>query len=871
VHQSPSRVEIQRRRSERVAQPLAITVRGIDLLGQPFEERTSAHVFNFHGCRYSSKHHLSPNAWITIEVLRFGQPQSARARVTWTQRPQSIRDFFQVGAELESPANLWGVEFPPEDWRAESNCEPQFAPQHPNQAEQFAASPAANSPFRRINEDPVVEIPLNSPFNAVFAPASDEPAGSYQPAPQQNDIQPASPGPTNMPDLPHSQTLRDELQRHAQEAVSAAAARIKEDLRSDLRASVEDVHQQRLATSEEFFRTWKEEFARSQSSASTAAGEQLSGEQEKLLSDLKSKFDERFSEARQLLDELQQKTQTARSEAASAVFSQPEAVAADTHHPITTAWNERIELEMTLAQSQWNELLQASLDRGIKRLTSQVSEHSRDVLQSAERRLADRFDELRKPLAETADDARAMLRDMRAELEEEMSRARGSLVDIEHVAGRIKDYSAQLEASSHDTLNELHRRLENILESQTEHLNRHAETLVGDLTQRLHPAIEGLERQLIERATAEVDAKLSPRLDRVPELIRELSASEAAADESLQLHRDRLRQAGENQQREFGAHASAAVSNMRAEAEKAGEEVLAKWRDELNAAGNRASQSANDALNQSSEWFQQETRSRLQIIAEQAVGTASTNLDDLVSQSAQKHGEDLSQRAAAHLGEVQNIVDQATADAVARSHPKFDDAAQAAAASFGTVLRDISGREVEQFTFAARTSIQDRQRELESSAHQVLANFSYAADSSLDSFRARLGSEAEGSVAHTRAALDAEVVAALDRFAAEGQERQSQWAAGIDQLSLNATAKHEDRLQTAADAWLVSSVRRLNEHGQSTIESLMRVTDQALRDSCSKVFENLAEMMRNRTANAAGMSAFVPIPGHEPAESPTAQ
>ena len=703
---------------------------------------------------------------------------------------------------------------------------------------------------------------MNSPFNAVFAPASDEPAGSFQAPQQQNEIQ------RDLPDLPN---LKDALQHHAQEAVSAAAARIKDTLRDDLRASVEDVHQQRLATAEEFFRTWKDEFARSQSSASAAAGEQLSAEQERLLGDLKYKFDQRFSEARQLLDELEQKTQTARSEAASVFSASQESPAAPAHQPSTAAWNERIELEMTLAQSQWNELLQSSMDRGIKRLTAQVSEQSKDVLQNAERRLADRFDELRRPLAETADDARAMLRDMRAELEEEMSRARGSLVDIEHVAGRIKDYSAQLEASSHDTLNELHRRLENILESQTEHLNRHAETLVGNLTQRLHPAIEGLERQLIERAISEVDAKLSPRLDRVPELIRELSASEVAADESLQLHRERLRHAGENQQREFATHAATAISNLRADAEKAAEEVLAKWREELNAAGSRASQSASDAISQASEWHQEETRSRLQVIAEQAVGTASTNLDEIVSQSAQKHAEDLGQRAAAHLTEVQQLVDSATADAVSRSHSKFDEAAQAAAASFGTVLREISGREVEQFTFTARNSIQDRQRELESSAQQVLANFSISADTSLDNFRSRLSSEAEGGIAHSRAALDAELVAMVDRFAAEGQARQQEWAAGLDQVSLTATAKHEDRLQTAADAWLVSSVRRLNEHGQSTIESLMRVTDQALRDSCSKVFENLAEMMRSRNANMAGMGAFVPIPGHESAETPTAQ
>jgi hypothetical protein len=78
-------------------------------------------------------------------------------------------------------------------------------------------------------------------------------------------------------------------------------------------------------------------------------------------------------------------------------------------------------------------------------------------------------------------------------------------------------------------------------------------------------------------------------------------------------------------------------------------------------------------------------------------------------------------------------------------------------------------------------------------------------------------------------------------------------------------------LQTAADSWVMSSVRRLNEHGQNTIESLLRVTDQALRDSCSKVFEDLAEKMRDRDSNAAGAGAFLPRPGHEPTENSTAQ
>src|SRR5580693_4443972 len=127
----------ERRRSERLSESLPLIVRGIDLLGQPFEERTTTLAFNLHGCRYTSKHHLPRNTWVTLDLPR-GAAHGAshavaqgvaqanagtsagadatgnsrttlRARVAWVQRPHSIRDFFQIAVELESPANIWGT------------------------------------------------------------------------------------------------------------------------------------------------------------------------------------------------------------------------------------------------------------------------------------------------------------------------------------------------------------------------------------------------------------------------------------------------------------------------------------------------------------------------------------------------------------------------------------------------------------------------------------------------------------------------------------------------------------------------------------------------------------------------------------------
>ena len=65
-------------------------------------------------------------------------------------------------------------------------------------------------------------------------------------------------------------------------------------------------------------------------------------------------------------------------------------------------------------------------------------------------------------------------------------------------------------------------------------------------------------------------------------------------------------------------------------------------------------------------------------------------------------------------------------------------------------------------------------------------------------------------------------------------------------------------------------MRRLNEHGQNSIESLLRSADQALRDSCSKVFEGLAETLRERATNAAGagnVAGFSAIPNRDSTEN----
>src|SRR5271169_1645106 len=107
------------RRSSRIERPVSLIVLGTNRRGEIFQERTSAVAVNLHGCRYSSRHEYAPEGWVTLQVTGTDGASSrpVRARVRSVFSPQTSRELCQVGVELETPGNVWGIPTPPEDWQ----------------------------------------------------------------------------------------------------------------------------------------------------------------------------------------------------------------------------------------------------------------------------------------------------------------------------------------------------------------------------------------------------------------------------------------------------------------------------------------------------------------------------------------------------------------------------------------------------------------------------------------------------------------------------------------------------------------------------------------------------------------------------------
>jgi hypothetical protein len=115
----PSNDGAENRRSTRIVHSVPITIRGMDALGQAFEEYTSTVTVNCNGCKYESKHYVPKDSKLTIEVRgsERGLPSKRfPARVVWVQRPRTYREIFHIALEFEVSGNIWDIKSPPKDW-----------------------------------------------------------------------------------------------------------------------------------------------------------------------------------------------------------------------------------------------------------------------------------------------------------------------------------------------------------------------------------------------------------------------------------------------------------------------------------------------------------------------------------------------------------------------------------------------------------------------------------------------------------------------------------------------------------------------------------------------------------------------------------
>ena len=81
-------------------------------------------VVNKHGARCESKKPLMPEQEVGIATR---QGQAALGKVVWATRQSNGEGNYEFAIELSAPENLFGITFPPQDWKTPELSESSYA------------------------------------------------------------------------------------------------------------------------------------------------------------------------------------------------------------------------------------------------------------------------------------------------------------------------------------------------------------------------------------------------------------------------------------------------------------------------------------------------------------------------------------------------------------------------------------------------------------------------------------------------------------------------------------------------------------------------------------------------------------------------
>jgi len=290
---------LEGRRSTRIDRTVPLVVLGQTKTGLSFQEKTSTVSFNLHGCRYPSRHEYPIGASVGLRVLQpDGETISPviRAFVKSVHPPASPRELFQVGVELESPANIWNLSSPPPDWNrllggsaSAAGLATAVAPALEPPAPPAAPSALPTAPEPSVTEartSQVTEFPSPSPAGAGTQPAKE--ATSPKPervaitidqlvAAMQGKLQAAA-----------EKVVQNALAEHLDEAIDAALAR------------VEGVRERNLQQLGEFSEQRLESLMRS-------SREEILGHLESRLGEVQSRWEEQHYSFRTQAEEIVQR------------------------------------------------------------------------------------------------------------------------------------------------------------------------------------------------------------------------------------------------------------------------------------------------------------------------------------------------------------------------------------------------------------------------------------------------------------------------------------------------------------------------------------------------------------------------------------
>ena len=870
--------ELRKRRSTRVVQAVPLVVTGVDALGRPFAERTSTLIVNCHGCRYQSKHYVLKNMWVNLEVPHpetGHPPRRVRGKVSWIQRPRTVRQLFQVALELETPGNAWGIGFPPEDWFAFPE-EASFLPNAlaPNEATGSSLPhPPPVMPLPIAEAEPGVAAPDN--IRVFPAPASTTDA-SMQLARQvarllaeaKQQIQAAAreaaaEAVSSERRLGFEQwerkyaelreevaketahavgTIQEETEACARSAQAAAAEALKNELPRWLAPQLEqlthqltaqlaregaaqrDQHEKQLATAHEALQTLCTQADEATQKLRTQA-ELVETEVTSRLEAAAAKFQE---EARQ------------REESAGSHRDSLNAAMLDLRHQIAAAQNElqnslreQLKREMQAAQEHWQSETQAASQTAQEQSFQKMQEFAQQLSRQLE-------EEGGKQTAAVRDALEAQAQ----KLEETVARTR-------ETAERLEQYPGRIETVQQQAVSGFQSQLDDVLSIHRNELHRRSDVLFDEIHARIRGSFESATSEALEKFDQQVQSMVAPHIQRTEEAIHRLAGGRSLLDAAMTMQQDRIRSVADEAFAESLSRFRENLGGVEQVLAESAQAINARHLEELEGKVSDLKHRSTEDLYKTAEWYEKKTQTQLQNLAEKLTADSEKHLREKAGEISGAFANELSNTSRSFGLQSRQQMDEAVQEAFEKIRVLFAEAADTTSAAFTDEIQRNARQELEGFGELLNRSVAQSRERLEATRADFESNLTAHQEQFLQRFQSAMNDAVVRGVSDAQEKVQTGFAALWNSWKTMNEANMSDMRNSLAKLSDEGAEQYRARLENISNSWMVATVATLDHQSRDVIAKIAANAEERLREATAEVFARFGDNLRERLQQIA--------------------
>ena len=271
-----------------------------------------------------------------------------------------------------------------------------------------------------------------------------------------------------------------------------------------------------------------------------------------------------------------------------------------------------------------------------------------------------------------------------------------------------------------------------------------------------------------------------------------------------------------------------------------------RWVGELEAKATETTHSTFEALYKTSDWYEKKIQNQMQTTLQKGLDQAAAQLREKAAELSGMFAQELDHCSRSYVEHAHGQIQENAPDAAATGSQQMTEAGDAAAAKFAERAAQLGANNSIVFAAKTKTAFEQHAAAMEAHTAQIHSKLESDARNFAAEFQRALSQHMKQTLAQGVQELASQIEQAKGSLHSESQALQLQFGTSLGPVGAAAIEDHKKRLENASNAWLLTTVSKLNQQSEGLIAELADTTEKRLKTVCGTVISEMGATLRQR-------------------------